>query len=135
MRTFFSLCAAVLMLVTMADMIAAAPTPQRLRQLETTHSSSANIKAKMVATRTPVACSAQQTQGVCIRAGELFGSYNDTAATPDDCCAQCKKFSFITPQMPTPCANYSFNATSKRCSLHPLASRACCRRMPDDMHG
>ena len=49
------------------------------------------------------------------QAGELFGSYNDSSATAADCCAQCKRLSFVTPQMPTPCVNYTFNDTSKRC--------------------
>ena len=68
----------------------------------------------------PVACSAQQTPGTCIKAAELFGSYNDSAATAADCCAQCKKYSFQTPQSPG-CMNYTFNDTAKRCSLHSAA--------------
>eukprot|EP01051_Picozoa_sp_SAG22_P007610 SAG22_NODE_541_length_9297_cov_9.387149_8_plen_156_part_00 len=95
---------------------AAAPHHPQHRQL--TQLAAHHHKAKEA-----VACSAQQSQGLCIKAAPLFGSYNDTKATADDCCAQCKKYSFVTPQMATPCVNYTFNATDGKCSLYPLASR------------
>jgi hypothetical protein len=55
--------------------------------------------------------------GTCFTGPPLFGSSNFTATTAAQCCLQCRKFSFTTPQTPQPCVNYTFNSTSMFCAL------------------
>ena len=50
--------------------------------------------------------------GICLTAAKIFGSA--PADTVGDCCYLCDKQSAAKP----PCTNFTYNATSKFCTLH-----------------